>query len=94
MKAIAAIVTALSIFAAASIALDVDFFSVGTNDLTQYTLAADREVSSVAAFGDAMHPAVLTLIGRDANVVDRAVADCRPTWRPPGSKPSQSSSDP
>ena len=51
---------------AARLAPAVDFFSVGTNDLTQYTLAADREVSAVASLSDALHPAVLTLIGRTA----------------------------
>ncbi len=52
---------------AAILAPEVDFFSVGTNDLTQYTMAADRELSSVAALGDALHPAVLALIGRAAS---------------------------
>jgi phosphoenolpyruvate-protein phosphotransferase/dihydroxyacetone kinase phosphotransfer subunit len=51
---------------AARLAPALDFFSVGTNDLTQYTMAADREVSAVASLSDGLHPAVLTLIGRAA----------------------------
>ncbi|WP_347344141.1 phosphoenolpyruvate--protein phosphotransferase [Microbacterium sp.] len=40
-----------------------DFASIGTNDLTQYTLAADRLLGSVASFQDPWHPAVLHLVG-------------------------------
>lgn len=42
---------------------DTDFASIGTNDLTQYTLAADRLLGSVASFQDPWHPAVLKLVG-------------------------------
>lgn len=62
-----------------------DFASIGTNDLTQYTLAADRLLGSVAAFQDPWHPAVLRLIrevgqagrenGKPVGICGEAAAD-------------------
>lgn len=62
-----------------------DFASIGTNDLTQYTMAADRLLGSVAAFQDPWHPAVLRLVqevgaagrthGKPVGICGEAAAD-------------------
>ena len=66
------------------LANEVDFFSIGANDLTQYTLAAERGNPALSHLADELHPAVLALIGdvvkasHAAREVDR---DLRRTWR-------------
>ncbi len=72
-------VMADQVFAAA------DFVSVGTNDLTQYTMAADRMLGSVASYQDPWHPAVLRLVkmlgdagaaaGKSVGICGEAAAD-------------------
>jgi phosphoenolpyruvate-protein kinase (PTS system EI component) len=47
---------------AEQLAAEVDFFSIGANDLTQYTLAMDRGHHKLAALADGLHPSILRLI--------------------------------
>ena len=52
-------------------AVEADFFSVGSNDLTQYTLAMDRGHPKLAPQVDGLHPAVLALIARAVEAAHR-----------------------
>ena len=54
--------TPASVMMSRELAEEVDFFSIGTNDLTQYTLAIDRQNSRLDKFFDSHHPAVLRMI--------------------------------
>ena len=54
--------TPAAVMVSRELAKEVDFFSVGTNDLTQYTLAIDRQNQKLDAFYDSHHPAVLEMI--------------------------------
>lgn len=54
--------TPASVIMADELAAEVDFFSIGTNDLTQYTLACDRQTPSLERFADPHSPAVLRMI--------------------------------
>ena len=55
-----------------ALAAECDFFSVGTNDLTQYTLAVDRGNERVDHLYDSLHPAVLALVDRSVRAARRA----------------------
>lgn len=54
--------TPAAVMISEELAKEVDFFSIGTNDLTQYTLAIDRQNPDLEQFYDAHHPAVLKMI--------------------------------
>ena len=64
--------TPASIFIADELAKYVDFFSVGTNDLTQYTLACDRQANDLGKFYDPHHPAVLRALKMAADAAHNA----------------------
>jgi phosphocarrier protein FPr len=64
---------------ARALAAHADFFSIGTNDLTQYALAIDRQNPELASEADSLHPAVLRLIAmtvEGARAHDRWVGVC------------------
>jgi phosphotransferase system enzyme I (PtsI) len=68
-----------AVMIAPSILRDLDYVSIGTNDLIQYTLAIDRADEAVAHLYDPWHPAVLQLIARtiaSANKADKDVSVC------------------
>ena len=64
--------TPSSVFVAEELAKLVDFFSVGTNDLTQYTLACDRQSNDLGKFFDPHHPALLRAIKMAADAAHKA----------------------
>jgi multiphosphoryl transfer protein len=75
----AMIETPAAALTAAMLLQEVDFLSVGSNDLTQYTLAMDRGHTELARRTDALHPAVLQLIaaaGRAGEAAGKMVAVC------------------
>lgn len=68
-----------AVLLARSLAKEVDFFSLGTNDLVQYVLAADREDESVAPYYQPAHPAVLSMINSlvdAARVAEKSLSIC------------------
>lgn len=61
-----------AVMMADELAVEVDFFSVGSNDLTQYTLAVDRMHPILSRQADGLHPAVLRMIARTVQAADKA----------------------
>lgn len=61
--------TPAAVMVSRELAKEVDFFSIGTNDLTQYTLAIDRQNPKLDDFYDAHHPAVLAMIQMAADSI-------------------------
>lgn len=57
---------------ASELAKEAAFFSVGTNDLTQYTLAVDRQNTNLSAFYDPYHPAIRALLAHIAKCAQEA----------------------
>lgn len=64
--------TPAAVFIADELARLVDFFSVGTNDLTQYTLACDRQCNDLGKFFDPNHPALLRALKITADAAHQA----------------------
>lgn len=64
--------TPASVLVADDLAKEVDFFSIGTNDLTQYLLACDRKANDLGKFYDPYHPSILRAIRMAADAAHKA----------------------